>query len=169
MTPFARLFCLLIALATLPVVGVGQAHAQQVKAQAPVKVSVRKPLVLTHLQSLDFGTVILSGGSAADTFTISRTGLLTCASGATCTGTPTAARYNVTGSNQMAVTITAPDFDLVNGAGHAVRFYPDAPGTVNLPNSGNQGIEFGIGGRITVPQTASGAYVGTMTVTAEYQ
>lgn len=169
MNPFGRLLCLIFTLATLSVAGVDEARAQQVQAKANVKVSIKKPIVVTLLQSLDFGTVILSGGGAADTFAISRTGALTCAAGATCTGAAQEARYNVTGSNQATVTINAPDFDLVNGAGDAIRFYPDAPATIDLPNSGNTGIDFGVGGTISVPQTAAGAYVGTMTVTAEYQ
>lgn len=169
MTFLLRLSLMLFALATLTVVGVDHAQAQPVTTNAKVKVKLNKPLVLTLDQNLDFGSVILSGGASADTFVIDQAGTVTCAAGATCTGAPQQALFTVSGTKDQLVAITVPDFDMVNASGDAIRFIPDAPATVTLPNSGNKGIQFGVGGAIDVDQDAGGNYVGTMTVTAEYQ
>jgi spore coat protein U-like protein len=46
----------------------------------------------------------------------------------------------------------------------------DSPGQVTLPNSGNQGVTFNVGGSVTVASTtASGTYRGTINVTVDYQ
>lgn len=161
-----RLFLMLLAAATT-IASSDVAHAQQ--TNVPVRVKLNKPLVLALVQPLDFGTVILSGAAGNETYTISQAGIVTCAAGATCLGTPQAAMYNVSGSHRQVVTITVPDFDMVNAGGDAIRFIPDAPTSVTLPNSGNKGTDFSIGGSISVPSDAQGAYVGTMQVTAEYQ
>jgi hypothetical protein len=45
----------------------------------------------------------------------------------------------------------------------------DNPGTVSLPNSGNPGVEFSLGGTITLNSTtAGGLYSGTFNVTVDY-
>jgi len=45
----------------------------------------------------------------------------------------------------------------------------DGPGTVALPNSGNKGVDFSLGGRITLSSsTAGGLYTGTFNVTVDY-
>jgi hypothetical protein len=45
----------------------------------------------------------------------------------------------------------------------------DAPATLMLPNSGAPGIDFSIGGSVTLSSTTSGGtYVGTFNVTVDY-
>ncbi|MBW0144715.1 DUF4402 domain-containing protein [Sphingomicrobium clamense] len=167
-----RLFTLLTALlgAALLAGAPTSAHAQQVTKNAKVKVNIKKPLVITLVQDLEMGNIVLPTGPGSHTVTLAQDGTLTCPAALTCSGVVQPAAYNLTGSHKQSATIQAPDFDLVNAAtGDAIRFYPDAPATVQLPNSGNRGVDFNVGGSITIPSTAEGAYEGTITIIADYE
>jgi hypothetical protein len=81
------------------------------------------------------------------------------------------ATYNLTGSNSATVRITAPNVVLTNQAdpSRTLTLVVDNPGTVTLPNSGQKGIDFSLGGSIVVnSSTAGGTYAGTFNVTADY-
>jgi spore coat protein U-like protein len=149
------------------------APAHAVTQSAAVNANVVKPLTLVALQGLNLGTITLPPGSwSGATVGISRTGQFTCSAKVTCTGAPTAATFNVTGTNRMAVRVTAPNVTLVNQSNSAqtLTLVLDSPGQVTLPNSGNQGVTFNIGGSVTVASTtASGTYRGTINVTVDYQ
>ena len=140
---------------------------------ATVNASVVKPLVLTWLQDLDLGTVILGPGSwSSATIGISRAGTFSCPSAnVTCSGATTTAKYNVSGSNREVVHITAPNVTLVNqsDATKTLTLVVDNPGSVTLTNSGPPGLDFSLGGSITVnSNTAGGTYSGTFNVTVDY-
>ena len=140
----------------------------------PVRASVTKPLMLTALQDLDVGTIVLKPGTwSGATVSISQSGAITCTNpNLVCTGTTQAARYNVAGTNKMIVQVTAPNVSLINqgDSSKTLQLVPLNPATVALPNSGNPGVEFAVGGTITVSSsTAAGLYVGTMNVTVDYQ
>lgn len=82
------------------------------------------------------------------------------------------AQYNVVGSNKGVVTITAPNVTLVNqsDSSKTLTLVVDKPATVTLPNSGQPGVNFPIGGTVTVtPSTAPGDYRGRFNVTVDYQ
>ena len=69
----------------------------------------------------------------------------------------------------MVVLITATGGTMSNGT-DSIPFTPDAPSSITLTNSGAPGVDFDVGGSISVsPSLVGGAYTGTMTVTAEYQ
>jgi spore coat protein U-like protein len=143
------------------------ATAAQLSSSAAIKVV--KPLKLTKLQDLDFGTVTLDGSPGPQTISISQAGVVTCPATLVCAGAPSAARFNLQGSSKATVIITVPNVNLSNGF-DTIAFTANAPATINLPNSGNQGVDIGIGGSVTVTDTAAGGvYTGTVTVTAEYQ
>ena len=143
-------------------------------ATATVKASVVKPLILTSNQAMDFGTIVLSG---AGTFTgatmrISQSGAVTCNANLTCTGTAKGALYNVAGTNNRIVLISAPNVILTNqsDATQKLTLVIDAPTSVTLTSSGPPGTNFGVGGTLTLNSTtAGGTYSGTMTVTVDYQ
>jgi spore coat protein U-like protein len=83
-----------------------------------------------------------------------------------------AASFNVTGTNRMAINVSAPDVTLVNQSDSAqtLTLVLDSPGQLTLPNSGNQGVAFNVGGSITLDSTTvSGTYQGTINVTVNYQ
>lgn len=140
---------------------------------AQVKAKVVKPLVLTSVQDFDLGTLTLGPGSwSGAVVSLSRTGTLACPANVVCSGATQVARYNVKGSNQQTVSIIAPDVTLVNQSdpSQTLTLAVDSPGSLNLPNSGNQGVNFPLGGSISVDSTtAGGVYAGTFNVSVEYQ
>jgi hypothetical protein len=89
----------------------------------------------------------------------------------TCTGATQVAKYNVSGSNNQTVRISAPNVTLVNQSNPAktLTLVPDNPGTFVLTSSGPPGVIFSIGGSITLSSTAAaGLYTGTFNVTVDY-
>ena len=170
MRPSLRLLLALLALiGTAPVSTPALAASQSAKVSA----NVLKPLTITWLQNLDLGTIILTTGTwTGATVSISRAGVFSCTSTrVSCSGTTQVARYNVTGSNSQPVRVSAPNVTLVKQGdpSKTLTLTVDNPGTVSLPNSGNRGTDFSLGGSITLNSTtASGTYVGTFNVTVDY-
>ncbi len=140
---------------------------------ASVTANASKPLILTKLQDLDLGTVTLGPGTWSNAIvSLTRAGVFSCGSAnVTCTGVATVAQYNVQGSNQQTVRISAPDVTLVNQTDptQTLVMTVDSPGTILLTNSGFPGINFTLGGSVTLNSTTSGGtYVGTFNVTVDY-
>ena len=140
---------------------------------AKVSAAVAKPLTLARVQDLDLGTIVLGPGTwSGATVGISRAGIFTCgSSNVACTGATNVARYRVTGSNNQIVRISAPNVTLVNQSDptKTLTLQVDAPATATMPNSGNVGIQFPIGGSITLSSTTTGGtYRGTFNVTVDY-
>ena len=163
--------CLLTITALLSAfVGAGAVHAAT--GNAKVSANVVKPLTVTLVQDFDLGTITLGPGTfSGANVGITRTGVFTCATGLLCTGARQVAIYNVTGSNSTPVRISAPNVTLVNqrDATKTLTLVVDSPGTVSLPNSGNKGTDFALGGRISLSSTtADGTYSGTFNVTVDY-
>src|SRR6185295_19351163 len=103
-----------------------------------------KPLTLTWVQDLDLGTIVLGTGTWAVT--------------------------NIGITNQR-VFITAPNVTLTNQNDNTktLLLTVDNPGFVDLGNSGNSGITFGLGGSIGVSSTTTdGTYAGQFNVTVNY-
>jgi spore coat protein U-like protein len=149
----------------------GPAHAATVMAS--VTANNVKPLVITKLQDLDFGTVTLGPGSWTNaTVSLSQSGALSCANAnVICSGATMVAQYNVQGSNQQTVYISAPNVTMVNqsDSSKTITLVTNAPATVFLTNSGAPGINFSIGGSVSVSSTTpAGTYVGTFNVTVNY-
>jgi spore coat protein U-like protein len=149
----------------------GAAHAATVMAS--VTANNVKPLVITKLQDLDFGTVTLGPGSWSNaTVSLSQSGALSCANAnVICSGATMVAQYNVQGSNQQTVYISAPNVTMVNqsDSSKTLTLVTNAPATVFLTNSGAPGINFSIGGSVSVSSTTpAGTYVGTFNVTVNY-
>lgn len=156
---------------------------------AAVKASVLKPVQLTGGGTLDLGTILTpSLASYSGTFTVaaaaSQTGTF-CAAGFSCTGTPAAAMFNIQGTNKNNIGInipltivltlqdytgggTTPTLTIVTNNSLAANNGTGAY-TIQVPNSGTPGLDFYIGGALTVTQaTVGGSYAGTITVTADY-
>lgn len=145
--------------------------AATISVQAKAKVT--KPLALSSRQNLDMGTLTLGTGTwSGAVVQLARTGTLTCPANVTCSGATQVALYNVTGSNRERISIIAPNVTLVNQSDptKTLRMVVDSPGTVQIPNSGNQGVTFPLGGSITLDSTtAGGVYSGTFNVSVDYQ
>jgi hypothetical protein len=149
------------------------APARAVTQTASVNANVVKPLELTKLQDLNLGTIALGTGTwSGVTVGISKSGVFTCNAKVVCTGTQQVAQFNVNGTNKLVVLITAPNVTLVNqsDSSKTLTLTIDSPGQVILPNSGNQGSNFNLGGSVTLSSTtAGGTYRGTINVTVDYQ
>lgn len=160
-----------LALLSSALAGAGPLHAATVTAS--VTATANKPLVLTKVQDLDFGTVTLAPGTWSNaTVSMSQAGTLTCGSAnLVCTGATMVAKYNVQGSNQQTVRISAPNVTLTNQSDptKTLTLVTSAPTTILLTNSGSPGLNFSVGGSITLnSNTPGGTYVGTMNVTVDY-
>ena len=161
---------MIAALACSAAVG-APAGAATVTAQ--VTANNVKPLLLTKLQDLDLGTVTIGPGIWSNaTVSLSQAGALSCVSAnIVCSGATMVSRYNVQGSNQQTVRISAPNVTMVNqsDATQTLTLVTDAPASIFLTNSGFPGVNFSIGGSVTLNSTTSGGtYVGTFNVTVDY-
>jgi hypothetical protein len=141
---------------------------------ASVQANVVKPLILTWLQNLDLGTIALAPGTWSNaTVGISRTGIFSCTNpNLICTGAAQVASYNVSGTNNRVVLISAPNVTLVNQGDptQTLTLVVDKAASVMLTNSGPPGTDFSLGGSITLSSaTASGTYSGNFNVTVDYQ
>jgi hypothetical protein len=153
-----------------------QAVATPVSASTNATATARilRPLQLASTQNLDLGTIILSGaGAFTATVGIDRNGLFDCdgsSGNVTCSGATTNAVYNVSGTNNQVVDIAAGPVTMNGSNGGTLTLTPDFAPTVTLTNSGAPGVDFGVGGSITVADTTvDGVYTGTFAVTADYQ
>lgn len=140
--------------------------------QATATARVYKPLTISFVQNLDFGTMVLAGTGvwSGQVISMDQTGVLTgCGGNVTCSGAPQPAKYKLVGTNNAVVTISSPGFNLT-GPG-TLAFTPNAPATVSLGSAGSTaGVTFGIGGSITLASsTPDGVYTGNFLVTADYQ
>lgn len=151
----------------------GAAPAGAATQVAQVNANVVKPVAIKWIQDFDLGTIILGTGTwTGATISLSQAGVLTCANvNVTCSGATSVAKYNVTGTNNMTVRISAPNVTLTNQAdtSKTLTLTVSSPASVLLTSSGAPGITFPIGGSITVnSNTPSGLYRGTFNVTADY-
>lgn len=140
---------------------------------ATASARIIKPLTLAWAQDLDLGTVLLGPGAwTGASVAISKSGVFSCPNiNVTCSGTTQVAKYTVTGTNNQTVTVSAPNVTLVNGNDNTktLLMTVDSPGTVTLGNSGNTGVDFALGGSISVDAaTTDGVYTGTFNVTVDY-
>ena len=160
-------------MALLLALGLTAGEAAAATQIVQVNASVSKTLSLTRISDLELGQIILGPGTwSGATVSISRNGAFVCSSSnLTCSGTPQAAGYTVTGTNNAVVRVTAPNVVLTNQSdpSKTLTLTVDGPGTVTLPNSGTKGVDFSIGGSISVDSTTTGGdYAGTLNVTVDY-
>jgi hypothetical protein len=157
-----------LALTATPALAVGPNQNSTATAK------IVKPLTLTWVQDLDLGTIVLSGTGiwAATSIAITNAGVFTCGNAnVTCSGATKPAQYKVTGTNNQRVFITAPNVTLTNQNDNTktLQLTVDNPGFVDLGNSGTPGVNFGLGGSISVSSaTTDGTYSGTFNVTVNY-
>jgi hypothetical protein len=111
--------------------------------------------------------------TANQTVSVSEAGR-SCGSGGqlTCTGAFATAQFSVTGTNNQVVLIRSATATatLTNAAGKTLTLTPILPAPVTMPNSGNQGVVFEVGGSLVItPTTADGLYSGTIDIQVAYQ
>jgi hypothetical protein len=122
---------------------------------------------------MDFGTVVLGNLTTNQTISVTSAGR-NCGSSAqlTCTGTFATAQFQVIGSNNQVVSIRAatPTTTLTSASGARLTLTPIVPGSVTMPNSGNQGVTFEVGGSLVItPGSPDGLYSGIVDIQVSYQ
>ncbi|MFM6853682.1 MAG: DUF4402 domain-containing protein [Sphingopyxis sp.] len=150
-------------------ISAGAAQAAPVTASATAKAKILKQITVTKTVDLDFGTIV--AGSAASTVAISTGSVRTCGAGLTCTGTVTAANFDIGGSNNAVVTVTGDNtVALANGTGGTMSAtLTRSAATLTLTNAAVGG-SFQVGGTLSLgANQADGAYTGTFNVTVDYQ
>lgn len=148
--------------------------------QATATAKLYKPLTISLVQSLSFGTIVLTGASfSGESVTMNPSGTVICGTTAgdlTCSGAPQPAKYHLIGTNNATVTVTSPGFNLSDGAGHNLAFVTtfttplsSTTGSVSLGATG--AVDFSLGGTISglSNTTPDGVYTGQFQVTADYQ
>lgn len=138
---------------------------------ATAHAKIIKPLSLTSVANMEFGDITVQDDGVA---TMDAAGAISCTGGLTCAATGTPAEYNVTGTNKQIVYITKPDVTLTNtvnpGTPLTLVLNGHGPTQTLLPNSGNSGVNFTLGGEITIAaSTLEGDYNGDLAVTVDYQ
>ena len=143
--------------------------ATAAQTTAVTSVNVVRPVALSKLQDMDFGTLSFAGFTGSRTIALSRLGAVTCAADIVCSGVGKQARFNITGTNKLVVLLTYSGGTLSNGT-DSIPFTANGPASVTMINSGAPGLDVDIGGSLTIsPTLIGGVYSGTMTLTAEYQ
>src|SRR5436305_12726708 len=103
--------------AALSALALTSAPAQAVTptTQATGTARIYRPLTISFVQNLDFGTLVLAGAGAwsGQVISMNQTGALTgCGANVTCSGAPQPAKYHLVGTNNAIVTISSPGFNL---------------------------------------------------------
>lgn len=149
--------------------------AEPVLAQASggpgVNIKVLRPLQLTAQRNLQFGTVIMGTMTGSATVSVTPAGR-TCGATLTCSALFSTAEYRVTGSARELVLISSrtPAVTMTSPAGGTLSMVPSFPSSIVIPNNGNRGIAFEVGGTLTIPHTAQGGiYTGTLEIEIAYQ
>ena len=179
MTKLIRMTALAASVAALTLAATPAAAAPTGPAagsrNATATARIVKPLVLTWVQDMNFGTILQSGAGAwsGALVKVNLDGTLDCTNAnVVCSGAISTARYNVTGTNNQRVNITAPDVTLTNANDNTQTLLvtvDKGAGFITLPNSGNTGSNFDLGGSITVNSTTvGGVYTGAFNVTVDY-
>lgn len=194
MTKFTRFAAIAAAVATsAALVAPANAAAPVTDSNGKAKVKIVKPLSLVGTGEIDFGTIVLPATPAGNSMTavVSAAASPTfsgCGATFVCSiangGATTNMAYNVTGTNNMNVIVTIPKVvAMANGLGDSLNVdlstnigttandtATDLVRTVTMPNSGNTGVDFYVGGSLAVSDSAAeGDYNGTFDVTAEYE
>ena len=143
--------------------------AAAVSVTATTSVNIIKPVSISKIQDMDFGTLTFGGFTGTRTIVLSRAGAVTCAIDIVCSGVAKQARFNVQGTNKLVVLLTYSATTLSNGT-DSLPLTLNGPASQTMSNTGAPGDNFDVGGSLSVTSALiGGTYSGTMTVTADYQ
>lgn len=166
---------------TLAILGAGLAAviaatpaAAQVSANPRATATVRlvQPLTLTAQRNLDFGTIVMGTLGGSVTVSMSQAGIVTCATGLTCTGAPQSALYRVTGTQgqQVIISSATPTFTLTGSNGGTMAFTPSFPASITLGALNAPANDFNVGGSIVIASNQQdGVYSGQIDIQVAYQ
>lgn len=169
---------IIVAAALASVAAATPAAAQNATSASPRALAgarLIKPLQLTALRNLNFGTIVMGTITGDQTVSINGAGSVTCGvagEGLTCAGTPTSAAYRVAGTQGQIVTISsaAATFPLTGSNGGTLNFTPSFPTSLTLGNSGSPGNDFNVGGSVVINSSSiDGVYSGQIDIQVAYQ
>ena len=147
----------------------GTAHAASATGQA--KARILRQITLTNTSDLQFATII--SGATASSVAVSTAGAASCGPNLVCTGTTTAANFDIQGTNNAVVLVGGDASVTLNGSlggtMNATLDYSTNSLTLTA-GPGTVGGSFQVGGTLSVGANQnSGDYTGTFNVTADYQ
>ncbi|HEY0447354.1 MAG TPA: DUF4402 domain-containing protein [Allosphingosinicella sp.] len=149
-------------------VTLGSTSAQAATASATARARVLRALTLANNnRPLEFGAVVATG--SAGNVVISAAGTRTCDTTISCSGTVSAAQFDLTGTASEVVVIdAAASVTLTSGTNSMTASLQESAATVTLSGTGTGA--FSVGGTLAVAANqAEGVYTGTFNVTADYQ
>ena len=139
---------------------------------ADAKAAGRLVETLTAQRNLDFGTIVMGTLGGSVTVSMSQAGIVTCATGLTCTGAPQSALYRVTGTQGQQVIISSaiPTFTLTGSNGGTMAFTPSFPASITLGALNAPANDFNVGGSIVIASNQQdGVYSGQIDIQVAYQ
>jgi hypothetical protein len=157
--------------AAIAALAMNASAAQAASATGTAKAKILRQITLTNTSDLQYATII--SGSTASTVAVSTAGAVSCGAGLTCTGTTTAANFDIQGTNNAVVLVGGDSSVTLNGSlgGTMTSTRTYSATSVTLTNGpGTVGGSFQVGGTLSVgANQASGDYAGAFNVTANYQ
>lgn len=139
-----------------------------VGSAVPSRAACKKAITITETQPMNYATIAVTGGGGR--VTISPSGAVTAPPGFSLAGAPVAGKFNVSGTNGCAVTISfTPGLLLGPGAAMTITNFTTNTGpTAILAPAGGQ-LSFSVGADLVVNASqAGGSYTGTYAVTVVY-
>jgi Mat/Ecp fimbriae major subunit len=154
-----------LALAGVAMLGFGATSANAATANADARANILRQITVTKTADLDYATIVT--GAAASTVQVSTGGVRTCGAGLVCTGTVSAAGFSVVGTIGQVATVSVPaTVSLTSGANTMSSTLVSSAATLTLAATNS----FNVGGTLSVgANQADGAYLGSFTVTVDYQ
>lgn len=136
-------------------------------ATGTASVKILTAVTVTKTADLSFGKVV--PGTAAATVAIAEAGTRTCGTGLSCSGTVTAAAFQVTGTTGETVTVAidVPTVSLTSGTNSMSVSLSTTTTSIVLAAGTNA---FKVAGTLSVGASqAAGSYTGNFSVSVNYQ
>jgi Mat/Ecp fimbriae major subunit len=161
-----NMFKAVVAASAIAAAALGASAANAATATATARATILRTVTVTNTSDLNFGTIIRS--TSADTVDVDTAGARTCGTTLVCSGTTTAANFNVAGTTGQVVTFSVPTtISLASGANTMSASLTPTSGTATLVASA---ASFQVGGTLSVgANQADGNYTTTFTATVNYQ
>lgn len=154
----------------LVALGLGATTAQAATATADARARILQPITVTNASNLDYATIVT--GAAASTVVVDTAGARTCNAPLVCTGTATAAVFNVTGTPNQVITVSVPAGPItLTGSVSGTMSSTLVSSVVGNPTLSAAGTSsFSVGGTLSVGASqADGVYTSAnFTVTVNY-
>lgn len=154
-----------VAASLIASLGVGAA-ASAATQSATARARILRQVTLTNTTDLQFGTIV--SNAAASTVLVSTSGARTCGTVLVCSGTTTAAHFDVAGTTGQIVTVVVdPTVTLTSGSNSMTAVLTSSAALLTLASNAGS---FNVGGLLTVGASqADGDYAGSFNATADYQ